>query len=308
MSAPASSPRSHDMVPLPRRHPTTTRAGLRPLLLCGLLLISLPWAQAEAPNPAAPVLLLAETASSKIDPALYWVSEKLDGVRAYWDGRVLRFRSGNPVPAPAWFTAALPPQPLDGELWIGRERFEQVSGIVRRHPPDERDWKQVRYMVFELPDAPGSFTDRLARMRALVERAQVPWLHMVPQFRVSNPAALKRRLDQVVKDGGEGLMLHRADAPYQTGRQDVLLKLKPWQDAEATVVGYTPGKGKYAGLTGALNMRMPDGKTFRIGSGLSDALRRNPPPIGTLITYRYQALTASGLPRFARYLRVREKE
>ncbi|WP_079419086.1 DNA ligase [Thiomonas intermedia] len=282
--------------------------GLRPLLLCGLLLAGLPWAQAGAPSPPPPALLLAETAPSQLDPARYWVSEKLDGVRAFWDGRVLRFRSGNPVPAPAWFTAALPSQPLDGELWIARERFEQVSGIVRSDPPDDRDWKQVRYMVFELPNAPGSFTDRLARMRALVEQAQVPWLRMVPQFRVSNSAELKRHLDTIVNDGGEGLMLHRADAPYRTGRQDVLLKLKPWQDAEATVIGYTRGKGKYEGMIGALNMRMPDGKTFRIGSGLSDALRRNPPPIGTLVTYRYQALTGSGLPRFARYLRVRPPE
>lgn len=282
--------------------------GLRPLLLCGLLLAGLPWAQAEAPSPPPPALLLAETASSQLDPAPYWVSEKLDGVRAFWDGRVLRFRSGNPVPAPAWFTAALPSQPLDGELWIARERFEQVSGIVRSHPPVDGDWKQVRYMVFELPDAPGSFTDRLARMRTLVEQARVPWLRMVPQFRVSSTAELKRRLDTIVKDGGEGLMLHRADAPYRTGRLDVLLKLKPWQDAEATVIGYTPGKGKYLGMIGALDMQMPDGKTFRIGSGLSDALRRNPPPIGTLVTYRYQALTGSGIPRFARYLRVRAPE
>lgn len=288
--------------------PVPSFGGLRPLLLCCLLLAGLPWALAEAPNPQPPALLLAETTSGKLDPAPYWVSEKLDGVRAFWDGRVLRFRSGNLVPAPAWFTAPLPPQPLDGELWIARERFEQVSGIVRSHPPDDRDWKQVRYMVFELPDAPGSFTDRLARMRTLVERAQAPWLSMVPQFRVSDPAALRRHLDQVVKDGGEGLMLHRADAPYRTGRLDVLLKLKPWQDAEATVVGYTPGKGKYLGLTGALTMQMPDGKTFRLGSGLSDALRRDPPPIGTLVTYRYQALTQAGVPRFARYLRVREAE
>ena len=296
------------MRPSSRRLPTPTLAVLRPLLLCGLLITSLPWAHAEAPGPSTPSLLLAETASGHIDPSTYWVSEKLDGVRAFWDGRVLRFRSGNPVPAPAWFTAALPPQPLDGELWIARERFDQVSGIVRSHPPDDRDWKQVRYMVFELPNAPGSFTERIARMRTLVERAQAPWLQMVPQFRVPNSAALKQQLDKIVKQGGEGLMLHRADAPYQTGRQDVLLKLKPWQDAEATVIGYTPGKGKYAGMTGALNMQMPDGKTFRIGSGLSDALRRNPPPIGARITYRYQSLTPSGIPRFARYLRVREQE
>ena len=101
-------------------------------------------------------------------------------------------------------------------------------------------------------------------------------------------------------------MLHRADAPYLTGRSDVLVKLKPWQDAEAVVVGHMPGKGKYEGMTGALEMEMPGGQRFRIGSGLSDDLRRQPPPIGSRITYRYQHLTKKGLPRFPRYLRLRD--
>ncbi|MDE1952868.1 MAG: DNA ligase [Betaproteobacteria bacterium] len=282
--------------------------GRLALLVLLLPLAGLHWAGAQAPDPQPPALLLAETTSGKLDPTPYWVSEKLDGVRAVWDGRQLRFRSGNLVPAPAWFTTALPSQSLDGELWVARERFELVSGIVRTHPPNDRDWKQVRYMVFELPDAPGSFTERLARMRSIVAQAHVPWLQVVEQFRVANQTALLRHLDRVVQEGGEGLMLHRADAPYRTGRLDVLLKLKPWQDAEATVIGYTPGRGKYAGLTGALNMRMPDGKTFRLGSGLSDTLRRHPPSPGSLVTYRYQTLTPAGIPRFARYLRVREAE
>ena len=282
--------------------------SLRTGLLTGclsatLLLVAAPPVYADvAPSPA---LLLAKVASNNLDPAPYWVSEKLDGVRALWDGAQLRFRSGNPVPAPAWFIAGLPPQALDGELWIARNRFEQVSGIVRRQQPVDADWRQVRYMIFELPDAPGSFTARIAQMRAIVSAAHVPWLHTVEQFRVSNHAALIRQLDSVIQAGGEGLMLHLADAPYLTGRQDALLKLKPWQDTEATVVGYTPGTGKYRGMTGALEVQMPDGKRFLIGSGLSDAVRRNPPAIGSLITYRYQALTQDGVPRFARYLRVR---
>jgi DNA ligase-1 len=164
----------------------------------------------------------------------------------------------------------------------------------------------VHYLVFELPGASGDFSHRIQQMQVLVEQAAVPWLKVVEQTRVTNHTALKQRLDTVVREGGEGLMLHRADAPYITGRSDALLKLKPWQDAEAVVVGHVPGKGKYQGMTGALLMEMPDGKRFRIGSGLSDALRRQPPPIGTCITYRYQDLTKNGLPRFPRYLRVRK--
>ena len=268
-----------------------------------LLLVAAPPVYADVVP--APALLLAKVARGDFDPAPYWVSEKLDGVRALWDGAQLRFRSGNPVPAPAWFIAGLPPQALDGELWIARNRFEQVSGIVRRQQPVDADWRQVRYMIFELPDAPGSFTARITQMRAIVSAANVPWLHAVEQFRVNDQATLMHRLDSVVQAGGEGLMLHRADAPYLTGRQDALLKLKPWQDTEATVVGYTPGTGKYRGMAGALKMQMPDGKHFLIGSGLSDAVRRHPPAIGSLVTYRYQALTQDGVPRFARYLRLR---
>jgi len=261
------------------------------------------WADAPA---TAPAMLLAEVYEANIDVTQYWVSEKFDGVRAQWDGHTLRFRGGGVVPAPIWFTKNFPAVPLDGELWIGRAQFDLLSGTVRRIEPVDAEWRQVRYLIFELPDAAGDFSSRIQQMRALVTQAAVPWLQLVEQTRAVNRAVLMQRQDTVMRAGGEGLMLHRADAPYVTGRSNVLLKLKPWQDAEAVIVGYTPGKGKYDGMTGALIMEMPDGKRFQVGSGLSDALRRQPPPLGTRITYRYQQLTKNGLPRFARYLRIRE--
>jgi DNA ligase-1 len=271
------------------------------LMLTTSIFVTPPVAQADPPQ-----FLLAATTSGKLDPAPYWISEKLDGVRAQWDGKQLYFRSGRVVPAPAWFLAGLSAQPLDGELWIARNRFEQLSGIVRRQIPLDADWRLVQYRVLELPHAPGSFTERIARLREIIAGTHTPWLKMVEQFHVADQAALQQTLNRVVAAGGEGLMLHRADAPYLTGRQDVLLKLKPWQDTEATVIGYTPGTGKYRDMTGALRVQLPDGKQFSIGSGLSDALRHQPPAIGTRITFRYQALTRDGTPRFARYLRVRE--
>jgi DNA ligase-1 len=278
-------------------------AGLKRTLVA-LMLVCAAWlapAQAEAP----PAMLLAETYAAGIDVGQYLVSEKFDGVRAQWDGATLRFRGGGRVPAPAWFTAGFPAVPLDGELWIARGAFDALSGTVRKLEPVDAEWRQVRYWVFELPGAPGSFAERVGKLRTLVAASGVPWLQAVEQTRIASHAELMRRLDAVVRGGGEGLMLHRADAPYLTGRSDALLKLKPWQDAEAVVVGYIPGQGRYAGMTGALEMEMADGRRFRLGSGLSDALRRQPPPIGTRITYRYQHLTKAGMPRFPRYLRVR---
>lgn len=256
---------------------------------------------------AAPEILLARVFSAAVDPADYWISEKYDGVRAIWDGRELRFRSGRPVPAPAWFIAGLPSQALDGELWLGRGRFDELSAIVRRSEPADAEWRQVNYMIFELPGAPGSFTERIEQMKTVLAASALPNLKPAPQFRIADRPALAQKLAAIVKGGGEGLMLHRADAPYRTGRSDDLLKLKPWRDAEATVVGHEPGRGRLVGLTGALRMEMPDGKRFRLGTGLSDAERRTPPPLGSRITYRYQELTPGGLPRFPRYWRLRQE-
>jgi DNA ligase-1 len=274
--------------------------------LAALTLTFTVWLPQPASADAAPAMLLAEIYTSNVDITQYWVSEKFDGVRAQWDGRTLRFRGGGLIPAPAWFTANFPGVPLDGELWIGRNQFDALSGTVRKIEPVDAEWQQVHYLVFELPGAAGDFSERIRQMQTIIELAAVPWLEAVAQTRVVDRDELKKQLDAVIRQHGEGLMLHRADAPYLTGRSDALLKLKPWLDAEAVVVGYVPGKGKYQGMTGALQMEMPDGKRFRIGSGLSDALRRNPPPIGTRITYRYQHLTKSGVPRFPRYLRIRE--
>ncbi len=279
------------------------RAWLRGLILMPLVR---PLAGFAAAGPEAPPLLLAEVLRGDVDLSRYWVSEKLDGARAVWDGRSLRFRSGRPVHAPAWFLAGLPPEPLDGELWIARGRFEALSGIVRRLQPRDEDWRRVRFMVFEQPDGAGTFSERIERLRAIVVRAGVPWLQMVEQFRVADRAALQAKLDEVVAGGGEGLMLHLADAPYLTGRSDALLKLKPLLDAEATVIAHLPGRGRLAGTMGALLVETPAGLRFQIGTGFSDALRRAPPPVGSLITYRYRDLTRDGVPRFASYLRRRE--
>jgi DNA ligase-1 len=269
--------------------------------LCLLHLVSL-----SAEVRAQPAIVLAEIYQQNIDPRDYLVSEKLDGVRAIWNGRELVFRSGQLVPAPEWFIRALPATPLDGELWAGRKRFEWLSGVVRKIEPVDTEWREVRYMIFELPGGEGDFRQRAARIREIVANSGEDWLQAVEQFRVEDSAELKRRMTQIVKAGGEGLMLHRADAPYVTGRSDVLLKLKRWLDAEARVLEILPGKGRHAGRMGSLLMETADGKHFRLGTGFSDAQRNAPPAPGTLVTYRYQTLTAKGLPRFPSFLRIRD--
>jgi DNA ligase-1 len=255
----------------------------------------------------APEIILAKVLDPSVDPSKYLVSEKYDGVRAIWDGKTLRFRSGATVNAPAWFVARLPLQPLDGELWLAREKFETLSGFVRKSEPVESEWKQIKYMIFEMPGAEGTFAERAARIQDIVAMAAWDQLVAVKQYRVKDRAELKRKFDEVVKGGGEGLMLHRADAPYLTGRSDALLKLKPLDDTEAKVIAHVPGKGKYAGMMGALRVESPEGVRFTIGTGFSDAQRKNPPPVGSEVTYTYRGLTKNGVPRFSSFLRIREK-
>jgi DNA ligase-1 len=266
-----------------------------------------PTAVTQAQPPAATGVLLAGVARADINPAPYLISEKYDGVRGIWDGQTLRTRAGNIIAAPAWFLSRLPKQALDGELWIARGQFEKLSGSVRKTAPQDDDWRQIKYMVFELPNAPGTFAERYAEIKRITAQAGFAQLVAVEQFRLTDNAALKRKLAEIVRAGGEGLMLHRADAPYMTGRNDALLKLKPLDDAEATVIGHVAGKGKYEGKLGALQVETADGKRFQIGTGFTDAVRANPPAVGTLITYTHRGLTQNGLPRFASYLRVRDK-
>jgi DNA ligase-1 len=268
------------------------------------------WARAEPraalPGEATLLPTLATVYTGQVDPALCFISEKYDGVRALWDGRVLRHRSGRTVSSSAAFLATLPREPLDGELWLGRGRFDALSAIVRRVEPRDAEWAGVRYMVFEMPAANGSFAERLERLAAVTARVGSPQIELAPQRRGADRAELARSLAAVVAAGGEGLMLHLASAPYAGGRSDALLKLKPHRDAEAVVVGHQPGAGKYRGSVGALEVEAPDGRRFFIGSGLSDAARRDPPAIGSVVTYRYRDLTSLGQPRFATFVRRHE--
>lgn len=278
-------------------------AALIHVLPLALLLTGLPLHAAEF---AAPPVMLANVYRGEVPLADYWVSEKLDGVRGYWDGEKLLTRGGERIAAPDWFVAGWPKVPLDGELWVGRGQFSAAVSTVRQKAPDDEAWRRLRFMLFDLPAHPGSFDERNAALQAVVAQIGQPWVRQVEQFKVATPAALHVLLTRMVRQGGEGLMLHRGSSLYRAERNDDLLKLKPYLDAEARVVAHLPGKGKHAGVLGALAVESPQGLRFRLGSGLSGANRRNPPPLGSWVTYRYTSLNEkTGIPRFARFMRVR---
>ncbi|MTW19747.1 DNA ligase [Allochromatium palmeri] len=278
-----------------------------PLALADLSARSVTETETATEQPASPPgLTLANVYREGIDLSRYWVSEKLDGVRAYWDGRRLITRGGHPIAAPDWFTAGFPTLALDGELWMGRGTFETLSGTVRRLEPDHDAWRAVRYRVFDLPGMEAPFGERLQTLERLLADTQNPHIAPVEQFRVADHADLMARLETIVAADGEGLMLHHEDAPYRAGRSDDLIKVKLYLDAEAQVIAHLPGKGKYAGMMGALLVEEPSGQRFRLGTGFSDAERRSPPPIGRTVTFKYHGRTRNGVPRFASFLRVRD--
>ncbi len=264
-----------------------------------------PAEEAAAVGKSGPALLLANVWSPATDPTGWWMSEKYDGLRGYWDGRKLWSRKGQAIVAPDYFLAELPAGvALDGELWMGRGKFEEAISTVLSQTPDGR-WEGVRFMVFDAPLAKGTFEQRMEFLRVTLPKEN-RFAKSVLQERCKGTAHLIAERDRVVGLGGEGLMLRKPESEYEAGRSPTLLKVKPQEDAEATVTAHSPGKGKFAGKLGALRVRTADGREFSIGTGFTDAHRDAPPPVGTIITYRFRGLTAKGLPRFPSYLRVRK--
>jgi DNA ligase-1 len=262
------------------------------------------WAATHDPQDAIPELMLANAWKPALPLSEYWVSEKFDGVRGYWDGHALWTRRGGRVVCPDWFTAGWPSTPMDGEMWAGRGAFETAQSTVAVNAPNDAAWRKMAFMVFDLPSSREPFDLRKDTLAQLVDGVKIPWLRVVDQRKVASGAELQRDMMRTVADGGEGLMLHRGSSLYRGVRSDDLVKLKPHDDADARVVAYVPGKGKYADVMGALIVQLPSGARFKLGSGFSDADRASPPAIGSVVTYRYRGLNKTGIPRFATFLRV----
>ncbi len=251
-----------------------------------------------------PPLLLAKNWNEAQAPTDWWLSEKLDGVRAYWDGRQFLSRQGNIYHTPSWFVANLPQTPLDGELWLDRKAFQRTVSIVRRH--DEPDaWNTITFLVFDAPSINEPFEARLAFLQDILCQPSAH-LRVLSQNRCQGPDHLRDELARVESLGGEGLMLREPASYYEQGRSNTLLKVKSFHDAEARVVEHVAGRGRHRGRLGALRVVLPNGIFFSVGSGFRDAQREAPPPIGATITFRYQELTDGGVPRFPTFLHVRE--
>lgn len=265
----------------------------------------LPSRKPEGDKEASPVLL-AEKWDGETDVSGWWMSEKLDGVRAYWDGKRFTSRNGNLFLAPDWFLAGLPSVPLDGELWIDRKKFNLAQGIAMSQTRGE-EWRQLRFVVFDVPAHGGEFEARLRFLNDLLKRTQPQFAAALAQQLVRDVDHLAAELSRIEAAGGEGLMLRQPGSKYVAGRSPTLLKVKKFLDAEAVVIGHDPGQGRHKGRLGALVARLPDGKVFNVGTGFSDQQRENPPPLGSVITFKYQELTPYGVPRFPVFAGLRRE-
>ena len=232
-----------------------------------------------------------------------WVmSEKLDGIRAYWDGKQLFSRGGKVIHAPKWFIKDYPSFKLDGELWSKRGDFENISSIVRDKIPS-KNWKQIKHYIFEVPDAKGNLFDRLEKVKKYENNS----IKLLTQIKIKNKKHQNNFLNKVLEEGGEGIVVRDPFQNYINKRTSKALKVKKFHDTECKIIGYTQGKGKFLDSVGAIICQLPNQITFKIGSGMDKNFRKIPPKIGTIITFKYQNITKYGKPRFPVYLRIREK-
>lgn len=279
------------------------RAGSPAKFLFIILFIS-GWLLMPAGLSRATEIMLAQLYDRQIDVTGWLMSEKLDGVRGYWDGKNLLSKNGNRFHPPAEFTKELPPFPLEGELWAGRKRFEQAVSIVRKQEP-HAGWQQIRFAIFDVPEASGGFTERLDRARSWFARNPSTYAFIIPQISVHDQTHLQQELKRIETIGGEGLIVRQPEALYTAGRSSHILKVKSHYDAEATVIEHLPGEGRNRGRLGSLLVELDDGTRFRIGTGFSDAERIRPPPVGSIITFKYYDKYQSGIPKFPSFLRLR---
>lgn len=257
----------------------------------------------------APKIALAHSWDRKLDPSGYIMSEKLDGMRGYWDGSSLWTRNGVPIVAPAWFTADLPRSlELDGEIYLGRQQFRECMHITRRSD-GQGDWTKITYVIFDAPRVAGGIIERLRIAQQAFINFTGRHLIIHPYMICEGKEHVNRELKRVEALGGEGLMLRHPSAEHVSGRTYDLLKVKSFHDDEALVVGYEEGVGKYKGMIGALICVMRSGAKFNVSSGLTDVERKfgnkTTPAIGSVITFKYFEIIDGGFPRFPVYVRPR---
>lgn len=243
----------------------------------------------------------------------YAVSEKFDGIRALWDGQNMFSKSGKILAIPPCFSDKLSPLGLkngdfvEGELWIDYGAFDEISSVILRKNPTCTDFERVKYLIFNAHLGESSdFLANLSQVKGILDSqnlTQDRCIQVITQHRFATQKELSDFFNTVIAKGGEGVIVRDSRVAF---------KLKPQNDAECKIVDYSRGKGRIRGKVGAIicesladkNSGIEKGVIFRIGSGLSDKMRENPPKIGTIITYKFSGISKNGIPKHTRFLRI----
>lgn len=233
------------------------------------------------------------------------MSEKLDGIRAFWNGKKLLSRGGKTIHAPKWFLQGFPPFEIDGELWSKRGEFEFIQSVVMDKTPS-KEWRKITYNIFEVPNQKGGLKKRLKVLKTYLKNENAPHLRIIKQFTCKDKTHLQSFFNDIIEKKGEGVVLRDPKAPYINKRTKKALKMKKFDDSECEVIAHHKGKGKYKNSLGSFTCKLENNITFKIGSGLSDYQRQNPPKIGEIITFKHQGFTKNQKPRFPIFLHVRK--
>lgn len=290
-----------------------------------------------------------DTSEYALPPKGWLASEKYDGYRALFcydeDGNPHFYsRTGKGFNAPEWFLVGMPSQKtlkgriIDGELWAGRENF-QLMGTVRKKVPVPEEWHNIQFVVYDITNIEKGFTERIKDLQKIVKITKEKWntitkknmeypfnnlkcpISFTEQKKITSHKMMDKFYEDIISNGGEGIMIKHPNSSYMNGRSSYMLKYKPAFDREAMIIDYKPGKpdSKYDGMLGAfvckplincdtyMTIDEDDDHIFTL-SGMDDKLRDNyekTHPKGTIITYECSGWTDKGIPRFARYLRKR---
>ena len=230
---------------------------------------------------------------------------------------------------------------IDGELWAGRDNF-QLMGIVRKKVPIPEEWLNIQYQVYDITNIEGGFVDRLKKLKKIVDFTGKSWsirlkneefyipegveipppLVFATQKRITSESMMKSFYKDIIDNGGEGIMIKHPLSTYENGRSNYMLKYKPAFDREAEIIDYKMGdpESKYKGMLGSficrplknhdtyMSVDEDDNHIFTL-SGMDDYTRKNylkTHPVGTIITFECSGFTDKGVPRFGRYLRIRD--
>lgn len=282
-------------------------------------------------------MLAKDFVKGKHDVQGWFMSEKFDGYRACYSYKDKQFysRQNKPFNAPKWFIEAMPPRLVDGELWIGRNMFQEM-GVVRKKVPIDEEWLNVTFQVYDMPEEPGTFKERIKELKRIVKLTKERWIMrrknfpypfnkldcpvvVAEQIPLKNDAHMTSVYQGIIKNGGEGIMLKDPESSYEGKRSSSLLKYKPNFDEEAIIIDYKPGQGKYSGMLGGFickplinhdsysSIDEDEDHIFAI-SGMDDEVRKSykqTHPVGTIISFEHSGKTDKGKPRFGRYTRVR---